>query len=168
MGSLRAVFTLSLLALVTACTADGNPPEYGGNLGSTRADVGYGPGDTSLLDLCGAYEIGTHPRAGTYVGYWREEVTDTLQAALIVDTVGEAGVTQILYSHGIYAPWDVNDAECERFAGRFTDKDTLVVDFRDGHRGTFEFINKGQVNATYVSDTGTTRGTFSGIEKQGG
>jgi len=160
-----SVLCLASLGLLTACATDdgGAPQEEANNTGYTFANARYAEGDTSLVDLCGQFEIGTHPLAGTYVGFWKDGAADVLQTAIIVDSVGDDGATEILYSHGHYTPWRVDYSECERFSARFSDDDTLLVDFRGGHKGTFEFIDADQVSGKYTSSTGDTRGSFSRI-----
>ena len=88
------------------------------------------------MELCGDYQLGSDPRAGTFVGFWRDGAKDAVQSALVIENVGADGQAQVRYSHGRYDPWGLDYSECEKFSGKFLDEDNDV--FADEYTKTRE------------------------------
>ena len=98
---------------------------------------------------------------GTYTGAWTGGGV-TLPHTLVVADRKSNGRATILYAVGRARAWGINPA-CHKVTGRFTDKNTLKIDFQNGHRATYDFFDD-FVNAKYTSPSGTTRGQVKRVQ----
>ena len=97
--------------------------------------------------------------SGVWIGMWEDGIRGGLCHTLVVTRVKANGRAKVIYSTGVYPPWNLRRGSYGRFSGKIKE-DELSFKLRNGILVTYRLVDN-ELEGTYG---GRTYGSFKRIK----
>lgn len=99
-----------------------------------------------------------------FVGKWGDAKWDgKLCHTLVVESVDAEGNATVVYSYGVYTPWDIYEADWVRTLAEVSDEELQLDRFSNGARATYWFSDD-KLKGKYLRGGGRSNITLSRID----